>query len=73
MQSVQESGSGSPCDPNFDGGVGYYLAIGGAATTQVKAHVTKEISKHNWDVKMIDHTEDMAMLSVQVILLLYMS
>ncbi|XP_037793833.1 sarcosine dehydrogenase, mitochondrial-like [Penaeus monodon] len=62
--SVCDSGEGSPCDPNFEGR-GFYLAAGGAAALQNLAHVTKEIRSHKWNVQILDHTDDMAMLSIQ--------
>ncbi|XP_071548402.1 sarcosine dehydrogenase, mitochondrial [Panulirus ornatus] len=62
--SVCEGGLGSACDPAFMGR-GFYLAAGGAAALQNLAHVMKEMRTHSWDVQVLDHTEDMAMLSVQ--------
>ena len=41
------------------------MAVGGAAATQIYGHVIKEIRQHKWDVKITDHTENMALLSVQ--------
>ena len=65
MKSIVTSGSGSACDPKFKESVGYYLAIGGAATTQIYAHVVKLIRQHKWDVQLTDHTENMSLFSVQ--------
>ena len=70
-----EGGAGSACDPCFEG-AGYYLAIGGAAATQNYAHIVKEVRKHGWDVNLLDHTEDMSLISVrfyaiQIFLLYY--
>ncbi|MPC31556.1 Sarcosine dehydrogenase, mitochondrial [Portunus trituberculatus] len=62
--SVCEGGSGSACDPAFEGR-GFYLAAGGAAALQNLAHVTKEIRKNKWNVSLLDHTDDMSLLSVQ--------
>ncbi|KAF2349552.1 Glycine cleavage T-protein-like N-terminal [Trinorchestia longiramus] len=62
--SVTTGGQGSPSDPKFSG-VGYYLAVGGGAALQNYAHIVKEIRRHNWDVSLINHTEDMTVLSVQ--------
>lgn len=59
-----DSGDGSPCDPKFEGR-GFYLAAGGAAALQNLAHITKEIRSNKWNVQILDHTDDMAMLSVQ--------
>lgn len=62
--SVCEGGQGSPCDPAFEGR-GFYLAAGGAAALQNLAHVLKEIRTNGWRVSLLDHTDDMALLSVQ--------
>ncbi|XP_066953751.1 sarcosine dehydrogenase, mitochondrial-like [Macrobrachium rosenbergii] len=62
--SICEGGEGSPCDPSFEGR-GFYLAAGGAAALQNLAHVLKELRTHEWDVQLVNHTDDMAMLSVQ--------
>ncbi|XP_045607468.2 LOW QUALITY PROTEIN: sarcosine dehydrogenase, mitochondrial [Procambarus clarkii] len=62
--SICEGGQGSACDPAFTG-KGFYLAAGGAAALQNLAHVLKEVRINDWDVQVLDHTEDMAMLSVQ--------
>ncbi|XP_042228369.1 sarcosine dehydrogenase, mitochondrial-like [Homarus americanus] len=62
--SICEGGQGSACDPTF-AGRGFYLAAGGAAALQNLAHVLKEVRTHQWDVEVLDHTENMAMLSVQ--------
>ena len=59
-----EGGSGSSCDPAFEGR-GFYLAAGGAAALQNLAHVMKEVRRKEWRVSVQDHTNDMAMLSVQ--------
>lgn len=64
FQSVCDSGDGSACDPVFNG-PGFYMAAGGAAALQNLAHVLKEVRTHGWDVKVVDHTENMAMMSVQ--------
>ncbi|KAA0201281.1 hypothetical protein HAZT_HAZT002650 [Hyalella azteca] len=62
--SVAQGGKGSPCDPSYNG-VGYYLAVGGAAATQNYAHIVKEIRNNNWKVSLINHTEDMTVFSIQ--------
>ncbi|XP_066953754.1 sarcosine dehydrogenase, mitochondrial-like isoform X1 [Macrobrachium rosenbergii] len=62
--SICEGGEGSPCDPAFEGR-GFYLAAGGAAALQNLAHILKEIRTHEWDVQLVNHTDDMAMVSVQ--------
>ena len=59
-----EGGEGSACDPAFEG-KGYYLAVGGAAALQNWAHIVKIIREKGWNVNLTDHTDDMAMLSVQ--------
>jgi len=62
--SVVEGGEGSACDPSFSG-PGFYLAVGGAAALQNWAHIMQEARTKNWDINIVDHTEDMAMLSLQ--------
>lgn len=62
--SICEGGEGSACDPTFTGR-GFYLAAGWAAALQNLAHVVKEIRNNEWDVDVLDHTEKLAMLSVQ--------
>ncbi|KAK3866803.1 hypothetical protein Pcinc_027685 [Petrolisthes cinctipes] len=62
--SVCEGGEGSACDPHFKGR-GFYLAVGGAAASHNLAHVMSEVRRRGWQVSITDHTEDMAMISVQ--------
>ncbi|XP_074650089.1 sarcosine dehydrogenase, mitochondrial-like [Tubulanus polymorphus] len=62
--SVIEPGSGGPHAPKFDG-VGYYLAVGGAAGQQGWSHITSIIQDQKFNCQLIDHTDDMGMLSVQ--------
>lgn len=48
-----------------DAGRGFYLAVGGAIAQHVQSHIEDAMAKHRWRVSLIDHTDDMAMISVQ--------
>lgn len=51
-------------DPFFKG-KGFYLTAGGPAAIQNLSHIMKEIRAHNWNVQVLNRTNDMALLSVQ--------
>ena len=44
---------------------GFYLAIGGGATLQNKAHALREIRRMGWQVDLHDYTDKMCVLSLQ--------
>nr|CAG4651589.1 EOG090X014D [Triops cancriformis] len=62
--SVITSGSGSPCDPKFEG-KGFYLAAGGGSAYQNWSHVLKAVQDKNFKVNLLDHSGDMCLLSLQ--------
>ncbi|RXG68843.1 Sarcosine dehydrogenase, mitochondrial [Armadillidium vulgare] len=52
-------------EPSFNEERGFYIAAGGGATLQNKAHIMKEIRKNKWNVSLHDFTEKMGTLSLQ--------
>ncbi|XP_033643336.1 sarcosine dehydrogenase, mitochondrial-like [Asterias rubens] len=62
--SVVESGTGSPIDPSFDGH-GFYIAAGGGVTQHVKTHMQTAIQDERFDCTILDHSDDMGVLSIQ--------
>ena len=62
--SVVESGTGSPIDPSFDGR-GFYIAAGGGVTQHVKTHMQTAIQDERFDCTILDHSDDMGVLSIQ--------
>ncbi|MCL4145472.1 UNVERIFIED_CONTAM: hypothetical protein GTU68_024230 [Idotea baltica] len=61
---ILEGSESCPWEPQFKER-GFYLAIGGAATLQNKAHVLKQCRLHGWDVTLTDRSDDMGLLSLQ--------
>ncbi|XP_014664920.1 PREDICTED: sarcosine dehydrogenase, mitochondrial-like [Priapulus caudatus] len=62
--SVVEPGSGSACDPSFEG-AGYYIAAGGAAGQHTWSHLSTVVQDQGFDCQITNHSEDMCMISVQ--------
>ncbi|XP_064648723.1 sarcosine dehydrogenase, mitochondrial-like isoform X2 [Lineus longissimus] len=62
--SVLEPGDGAPHSPAFEGR-GYYLAVGGAAAQQNYSHLMTVIQDNKFNCRLIDHTDDMVLISVQ--------
>jgi len=62
--SVVEPGNGKPHAPKFEG-TGYYLAIGGGASQYQYCHIMDIIQDHKWNCHMIDHSDNMVLMSVQ--------
>jgi glycine cleavage system aminomethyltransferase T len=46
-------------------GKGYYLAVGGAAAQQNYCHLMTVIQDNKFNCHLIDHTDDMVLISVQ--------
>lgn len=59
-----DSGAGSACDPEFEGD-GFYIAAGGAAAQQTWCHINTAIQDQRFTCHLVDHTDDMIMLSIQ--------
>lgn len=59
-----EGGDGTPCSPSFEGRW-FYIITGGATAGYVEGHILKEARKQGWRITLQDHTENLALLSVQ--------
>jgi hypothetical protein len=46
-------------------GRGFYLAVGGGSAQHTKSYIQDILQDKKWDCRLIDHSEDMALLSVQ--------
>ena len=46
-------------------GPGFYVAIGGAVAQYGYSHMMDAIQDHKWNCQIIDHSDDMILLSVQ--------
>ncbi|XP_022101049.1 sarcosine dehydrogenase, mitochondrial-like [Acanthaster planci] len=62
--SMIESGTGSALDPAFDGR-GFYVAAGGGVAQHVKTHMKTIMEDEQFDCSILDHSEDMGVLSIQ--------
>ncbi|XP_038046072.1 sarcosine dehydrogenase, mitochondrial-like [Patiria miniata] len=62
--SVMDSGTGSAIDPVFDG-QGFYVAAGGGVAQHAKTHMRTIMQDERFDCNILDHSEDMGVLSVQ--------
>ncbi|XP_071948370.1 sarcosine dehydrogenase, mitochondrial-like [Antedon mediterranea] len=62
--SMIESGDGSPVEPQFEGR-GFYVAVGGGAAEQGKQHILTAIQDKGFNCQLLDHSEDMCMISIQ--------
>ena len=63
-QSVCEGGAGTAHEPSFEGR-GFYITTGGSTARYCAQHIMKEARRRGWSVDLADHTEDLALLSVQ--------
>lgn len=63
-QSVCEGGDGTPCSPSFEGRW-FYITTGGSTARYCEGHILKEARKRGWRITLQDHTESLALLSVQ--------
>ncbi|XP_013787690.1 sarcosine dehydrogenase, mitochondrial-like [Limulus polyphemus] len=57
-------GEGSACDPAFKGR-GFYIAAAGAASQHNFSHIQSVIQDQKFNVSLVDHSENMGMLSIQ--------
>ncbi|XP_013401693.1 sarcosine dehydrogenase, mitochondrial [Lingula anatina] len=62
--SAIEPGSGGPHAPKFEGR-GFYLAAGGGAAQQNYSHIQTVIQDQKFNCHLIDHSDDMALMSIQ--------
>lgn len=62
--SVCEGGDGTPCNPSFEGRW-FYITTGGSTGRYCEGHILKEARKRGWRITLQDHTESLALLSVQ--------
>lgn len=63
--TVVEPGDGRPHMPKFQEDRGFYVAVGGGAAQQGLDHIKKAIEDKQFDVTIIDSTDDMGLLSLQ--------
>lgn len=63
-QSVCEGGDGTPCNPSFEDRW-FYITTGGATAHYCEGHILKEARKRGWRITLLDHTENLGLISVQ--------
>ena len=57
-------GAGGPLEPRFEGR-GFYVAAGGGNSEHSLAHINTAIQDQKFNCRVLDHSTNMCMLSVQ--------